>query len=275
MHGLIHRARLLEADEKELLESCQLPEHRRCEGLHNLRGYRHLLIPYCGLIDDLRQVSSDLPPGLAYFVVTEQLVESGLELPQPLDRLVVQEIAVQISFALAALAAAHIVHGDIKLGNIMRRPSGFRELVLMDYGCSRLTNDGEHACIADGFPKGVILNLAPELTCERFTNTPATDMWAFGMMLHEAATGWRAWAYGPKPAGFQPQPKTLQEMASLVNGGLSPFCTSLDDYGESRFIAPIVQRCLDFDAAKRPRPAEVVNQLTVRSSMSDYGVTVV
>jgi serine/threonine protein kinase len=95
--------------------------------------------------------------------------------PRPAD--VVARAPSELSSGLAALAAAHVVHADLKPENIMLRTPG-GELVLTDYGVGRISNGGadESEYIEADAAHGTKLYLAPELLDGRHANTFASDM---------------------------------------------------------------------------------------------------
>ena len=175
---LMSRARTLERVGASLLEECRLPvAGRRCRESHDLRGYRHLIYIYgVGTVPDLSAIAPVLPPGPAHLVVMEPLTGGSLKEP-PHSPHVAQRAPAELSAGLAALAAAHIVHADVKPENIMLRTPG-GELVLTDYGVGRISNGGadESEYIEADAAHGTKLYLAPELLDGKHANTFASDM---------------------------------------------------------------------------------------------------
>jgi CheY-like chemotaxis protein len=91
-----------------------------------------------------------------------------------------------LAHALGAAHRAGIIHRDLKPENVMLRAESV-EPVLADFGIAKdLRDDARHT------RKGTILGtptyLAPELITGRAI-TPATDMYACGVLLHELLTG--------------------------------------------------------------------------------------
>ena len=99
---------------------------------------------------------------------------------------------VRIGAVLAdALAHAHeigVVHRDVKPGNVLFDRSG--DVHLTDFGIARLTD--VTAITATGFVIGTAAYLAPEQVTGDGA-TPASDVYALGLVLLEALTGERAY----------------------------------------------------------------------------------
>ena len=95
--------------------------------------------------------------------------------PRPAD--VVARTPLELSSGLAALAAAHVVHADIKPENIMLRTPG-GELVLTDYGVSRSARGGVHEALSTsgGMAGGTMIYFAPELLDDKYASTFASDV---------------------------------------------------------------------------------------------------
>ncbi len=116
---------------------------------------------------------------------TEQLLRTGIEIATALDQ-----------------AHRHgVTHRDLKPGNIMLTKSGAK---LLDFGLAKQSGsrppDGERSPIGDGLPhseslteEGVILGtleyMAPEQVEGKGIDA-RTDIFAFGVVLYEMATGW-------------------------------------------------------------------------------------
>ena len=176
VRGVIDRANVLLRVGAPLSEPCDLADAgRRCRKPHDLRGWRHLVYVHgVGSVPDLAAVASGLPPGPAHFVVMEPLTGGSLKTPpHPAD--IVARAPQELSSGLAALAAAHVVHADVKPENIMLRTPG-GELVLTDYGVGRIARGGVDEASYYGSAGGTVVYMAPELLGERHTNTFASDV---------------------------------------------------------------------------------------------------
>jgi hypothetical protein len=138
---------------------------------------------------------------------------------------------------LATLEAAHragIVHRDLKPKNVMVRADGTTKLA--DFGIASV--QGDPRLTATGLVVGSPAYMAPEQV-EGAPVGPATDLWALG------ATLWFAVEGEPPFGGGE-----FQTLTAIVSGGprrprhLGP-------------LAPVIDRLLAKDPARRPNPAEL------------------
>jgi serine/threonine protein kinase/pimeloyl-ACP methyl ester carboxylesterase len=151
------------------------------------------------------------------FIVTE-LVE-GVTLrerlkdgPLPVSEAI--EIALQVTSALAAAHAQHLVHRDIKPENVMLRPDGYVKVV--DFGLAKLARvDGTTSTglTQPGQTAGTPAYMSPEQARAEPVDA-RTDVFSVGAVLYELVTGQRAFA-GESPAvifaeilGHTPPPPT-------------------------------------------------------------------
>ena len=181
VRGIIDRAGKLLRIGAPLVEPCGVPNQDWCEP-HDLRGWRHLVYVHgVGMVPDFADIASGLPSGPAHFVVMERLTGGSLStMPRPISA--VERAPAELSCALAALAAAHVVHGDIKPESIMMRtPDG--ELVLTDFGVNRVAHGEFDEMIYHGFSTGATFYVAPELLGDDsgcLAKTSASDVYVLG-----------------------------------------------------------------------------------------------
>lgn len=102
-------------------------------------------------------------------------------LPLPTQELV--RAAAEIAQALDVLHGAGIVHRDVKPSNVLLGEHG---AVVGDFGLARGADSTQ--LTREGQLVGSVHYLAPELI-EGSPATPASDVYAFACLLHEAATG--------------------------------------------------------------------------------------
>ena len=103
------------------------------------------------------------------------------------------EYGAQIASALATAHAQGIVHRDLKPANIMLTKSGVK---LLDFGLSRSFEDAH--VTAEWERMGTPAYMAPE-QFKGQTADARTDIYAFGLVLYEMATGGRPSSKTPSP----------------------------------------------------------------------------
>jgi hypothetical protein len=146
-----------------------------------LAGFSH---PGAVLVFDAGEDDGDL------FLVME-LVE-GTTLAHRLAHAGPMSIAESVRVSreiLSVLAAAHsagIVHRDVKPANILLGEAGVVKLA--DFGIAKRFDDIEESVTATGFIVGTPRYLAPEQAMGE-TITPATDVYAVGVLLYEMLAG--------------------------------------------------------------------------------------
>ena len=90
----------------------------------------------------------------------------------------------QTAGALAAAHAIGVVHRDVKPGNILVCPDGWVKVT--DFGISRAVDQA--GTTQTGFTMGTANYLAPEI-CRGEPSSPATDLYALGVVAYECLTG--------------------------------------------------------------------------------------
>ena len=173
------------------------------------------------------------------FIVMERL-------PGPsLDRRIYEEgslsedevvrIAADMLAGLAAAHAEHLVHRDIKPGNLIKAAGG--RWKVGDFGVAKDLASTAHLTLV-GVAVGTPAYLAPEQLDGR-PATPATDLWAAGVVLREALTGRRPFE-GNDPI----------EVAHAVQSTIvPPLLTVRPDLSPA--LAGAIDRSLSFDPRQR------------------------
>src|ERR1700682_1992809 len=140
--------------------------------------------------------------GVDYLVMEylegETLAQRLLKGPLPLQQ--VLEYAIEISDALDKAHRKGVTHRDLKPGNIMLTKTGTK---LLDFGLAKLRHDAapatplselptqQDAITAEGAIVGTLRYMAPEQLESKEVDA-RTDIFAFGAVVYEMATGKRA-----------------------------------------------------------------------------------
>lgn len=96
------------------------------------------------------------------------------------------DVVETVARAVAHAHAQGVIHRDLKPQNIMIEPDG--RVVLTDFGLARI--EGGEDLTRTGSVFGTPHYMAPEQV-QGGPSGPATDVWALGVLLHEAAAGTR------------------------------------------------------------------------------------
>ncbi len=146
-------------------------------------------------------------------------VELGEEVergPFELNRLI--EIATQIARGLEEAHAKGVVHRDIKPANIM--VTSRSQVVLMDFGLARIASTASKLT-REGATVGTSFYMSPEqATGEELDHR--TDIWAFGVVLYEMATGKAPFQGEYEQAVLYSVVHDAPEPISAVRSGLPP-----------------------------------------------------
>jgi len=157
-------------------------------------------------------------------------------------------ILIQMADALAAAHDVGIIHRDFKTSNVMLAGAA-RGAVVTDFGLARSSGIGDDPSLTDaGMVVGTPAYMAPEQLMHGEL-TPATDIYALGLVMYEMFTG-------RKP--FDSAMKRLCE-APADPAELTP---GLDPRWGS-----VILRCLERDPAQRFQSAkEVARALTIQAA---------
>jgi len=151
-------------------------------------------------------------------------------------------IASEVAAALAAAHARGIVHRDVTPANVMLTPSGAK---VVDFGISALI--GENDIDPDGSLLGTPAYLAPE-RLEGGQVSPATDVYAVGLLIYRTLIGQLPWDVGTTTALLRAHQYTEPEPLPAVEGLPGA-------------VSALIARCLEKRPADRPSSAELAHVL--------------
>jgi serine/threonine protein kinase len=151
-------------------------------------------------------------------------------------------IAAEVSAALAAAHARGIVHRDVTPANVMLTPGGAK---VVDFGISALI--GENDIDPDGSLLGTPAYLAPE-RLEGGQVSPATDVYAVGLLIYRTLIGQLPWDVGTTTALLRAHQYTEPEPLPPVEGLPGA-------------VSALIARCLEKRPSDRPSSAELAHVL--------------
>ena len=189
----------------------------------------------------------------ADFIVMELIAGRTLDHVIPRGGLKPAEVlkyAIPVADALARAHAAGIVHRDLKPGNIMIADDG--QVKLLDFGLAKLSglHDASDADLTrrespeteEGRILGTVCYMSPEQAEARKVDG-RSDIFSFGSVLYEMATGKRAFLGNSK----------ISTLASILQGDPRP--AGEIHSGVPRELEKIIRRCLRKDPAWRYQSA--------------------
>ena len=151
-------------------------------------------------------------------------------------------IGAEVAAALASAHARGIVHRDVTPANVMLTPSGAK---VVDFGISALI--GENDTDPDGSLMGTPAYLAPE-RLEGGQVSPATDVYAVGLLIYRMMIGQLPWDVGTTTALLRAHQYTEPEPLTPVDGLPAT-------------VGALIGRCLEKRPADRPSSAETASVL--------------
>lgn len=159
----------------------------------------------------------------------------------------------QIADGLEALGHQNIVHRDLKPSNIRVMPN--QTPVIIDLGLARMLDRPDLTATADGAAIGTPLYFAPEqFLGDKRDIDCRTDLFALGILLHQAATGSHP---------FYRQGMTRAELQQATCQ-LSSYRTEVVFASLPTQWQVLINRLLEKQRVKRPRDAAQVRALLTR-----------
>lgn len=201
----------------------------------------------------------DLVPAYGGYALVLELVH-GADLRQrlrsdgTLPPAVAAEVVAQVADALAYLHGRGIVHGDVKPGNILV-PADGAPVRLADFGAARRLPAGPCALPAapcpppEPGPPAPRVHATPEYAAPElvagWTASPASDVYALGILLYELLSGRSPYRGGSAE-------EVLMRHAT---------CTPVPPWGMPERVWPVILACTAPDPAHRPATATIANRL--------------
>ena len=223
---------------------------------HEAQLARKVSSPHVCRIHDLHLTEPGSDGSQRAFLTMEFLEGTTLAdqiLSGPLPWREALKTALEICAGLSSIHEAGIVHRDLKGRNIMLASrNGNSCAVLMDFGIARElrhhTGSTSTTLTADGAILGTPDYMAPE-QFEGKEATPATDVYALGVVLYETLTGKRPFAGRSLENGGGPK--------GISRGRLPPSVSSFQP-GAPHRLDRVICRCLEYDPGRRYQSAKEV-----------------
>ena len=187
----------------------------------------------------------------------------------------VAEIVRQAGRTLTSAHDAGIIHRDLKPANIMvrRNASGDLQVKVIDFGIAKITNSTSTESTSTGMLAGTIAYMSPE-QLEGKKVTPASDVYALGIIAYEMVTGSRP--FNPESPAMLPefQRSGVKVLPRDLRPGLPLQAQTAILKALSYHTATRYQRARDFGEALAEALTADDNQLPLNGTESANATTI-
>ena len=181
---------------------------------------------------------------IAYEYVPGRTLRDALRHAAITDRDAV-EAAAQVLDGLAHAHARGIVHRDVKPSNVLVEEGPELSVKLLDFGLAQFDEADTLTNVGD--VPGTLAYISPE-RLGGVEASPASDVWAVGVMLWEALAGEHPFWGVPLP-----------QVASTIEAGAPPLATRRPDL--PRRLLEAIADALAVEPARRPRASALATEL--------------
>jgi tetratricopeptide (TPR) repeat protein len=206
------------------------------------------------------EIGSEVLDGVPHHYIAMELVE-GQTLRDLIHEMgtLPDHLLYQVSDqALDALTAGHaegMIHRDLKPENIVLTRE--HKVLLMDLGVARLQQEGRDLTRAGEFV-GSLAYAAPEQFTDQDHVGPVADLYSFGVVLYEMATGHNPFEKAELSTLVKQKVKGHVRRPKLVHRDIEPF---LDD---------VIRTCLQLDPGKRFASCEELREVLRAGDQSEW-----
>ncbi|MBK7540087.1 MAG: serine/threonine protein kinase [Myxococcales bacterium] len=246
--GVVVAARHLHLDHmvalKFLLAEAGVNAEARSRFLREARNAVRLQSEHVARILDVGALDDGTP-----YIVIEYLQGSDLSvvLAQhgPMSVTVAVECVLQACDAIAEAHSLGIIHRDLKPQNLFmtRRRDNATVVKVLDFGISKSLFGDDFTATQTGSALGTPAYMAPEQMRSSKHVSPATDVWALGIILYELVVGSVPW-----------QGETYPEICLKVS--MDPLPTLPRALQQNRFDA-VLRRCLERSPPSHPKRGSI------------------